>query len=78
MKQINVLAFGAITDITGKSSFVVNDIGSTEDLIKQLEEQYPRLKTINYAIAVDKRIVTGNTNLQHNATVAILPPFSGG
>ena len=78
MKQINVLTFGAITDIVGNSSFVVSDIDSTDILMKRLEEQYPPLKTINYAIAVDKQIVTSDTALQSQSTVAILPPFSGG
>lgn len=78
MKQINVLTFGAITDITGNNNFVVKDVESTDVLKMQLEEQYPQLKTINYAIAVDKQIITADTSLQHNSTVAILPPFSGG
>jgi molybdopterin synthase sulfur carrier subunit len=67
-----------ITEITGKSSLVVDGVSSTEDLRAKLEESYPRLKTINYAIAVNKKIVTGHTPFDENATIALLPPFSGG
>jgi len=43
-----------------------------------LEEKYPRLKTVQYAIAVNKEVIQQNTILDNDATVAILPPFSGG
>ncbi len=78
MKQIEVLTFGAITDITGKKNFFMNEVGDTEMLIKALEEEYPLLKTIQYAIAVDKEIIQQHTVLKENEIVAILPPFSGG
>ena len=78
MKQINVLTFGAITEITGSKSFFMQGIDSTEHLVDLLEEKYPRLKTIQYAIAVNKEVIQQNTMLDNDATVAILPPFSGG
>jgi molybdopterin converting factor small subunit len=43
-----------------------------------LEEKYEQLKGIKYAIAVDKKIVSGNAPLQDKSVVALLPPFSGG
>jgi molybdopterin synthase sulfur carrier subunit len=78
MKQINVLTFGAITEITGNKSFVMKGIDSTETLVKALEEKYPLLKTVQYAIAVNKEVIQQPTSLSNDATVAILPPFSGG
>ncbi len=78
MKQINVLTFGAITEITGSKSFLMQGIDSTERLVDLLEEKYPRLKTVQYAIAVNKEVIQQNTMLDNDATVAILPPFSGG
>lgn len=78
MKTVNVLTFGAITDITGNKSFAMEDIDSTEELIQVLEEKYPLLKTIQYAIAVNKEVIQQDTKLENEATVAILPPFSGG
>jgi len=78
MNQINVLTFGAIAEITGEKSFVMNDIASTEILLKTLEDKYPLLKTVQYAVAVNKEVIQEPTELGDHATVAILPPFSGG
>lgn len=78
MKQINVLTFGAITEITGSKTFMIEGIDSTENLVQALEEKYPLLKTVQYAIAVNKEVIQKPTRLTNNATVALLPPFSGG
>jgi len=78
MKQIKVLTFGAITEITGSKNFLMQGIDSTQHLVQLLEEKYPRLKAVQYAIAVNKEVIQQNTVLDNDATVAILPPFSGG
>jgi molybdopterin synthase sulfur carrier subunit len=78
MNEITVLAFGVLTDILGKKSFVVNDISSTDELKTKLETEFPRLKTVSYTVAVNKQVVTNSTQLDSNTTVALLPPFSGG
>lgn len=75
---MTILTFGAVTDIVGKSDLQMEDIRSTEELKEKLETAYPRLKTINYAIAVNKQIVTGATAIDSASTVALLPPFRGG
>lgn len=75
---MTVLTFGAITDIIGKSSFTVEDIPSTDALTRKLEDQFPGLKAINYAIAVNKKVIQSPTALDSSTTVALLPPFSGG
>ena len=76
--EITVLTFGVITDIIGKSNFVLAGVASTDELKKSLEEKFPRLKNINYTVAVNKQTVTTQTQFENNATVALLPPFSGG
>jgi len=78
MIKINVLTFGAITDITGSKSLEMEGIDSTEKLVQTLEEKYPLLKTVQYAIAVNKEVIHQHTVLNNEANVAILPPFSGG
>jgi molybdopterin synthase sulfur carrier subunit len=78
MKEITVFTFGAIIDITGSSQMVVQGICSTTELIEHLEKQYPKLKALQYAIAVNKEIITAPVLLQDDVTVALLPPFSGG
>lgn len=75
---MTVLTFGAVTEIIGNSHVQVDDVTSTEELKQKLETEYPRLKSINYAIAVNKQIVSGATPVDNTSTVALLPPFSGG
>ena len=75
---MNVIIFGQIADITGKSTVVVENADDTNELIEQLTSAYPALATAKFAIAVDKKIIKGNIALNNNNTVALLPPFSGG
>jgi molybdopterin synthase sulfur carrier subunit len=75
---MTVLTFGVLTDIIGKSSFAVDAVSTTEELKKKLEIEFPGLKTVNFFIAVNKQMITTPTSLDANATVALLPPFSGG
>ena len=75
---MTVLTFGAVKDIVGNSHLQVEDVTSTEELKAKLESAFPRLKNISYAIAVNKEIITGTTAIDSAATVALLPPFSGG
>ncbi|MCZ2458763.1 MAG: MoaD/ThiS family protein [Chitinophagales bacterium] len=76
--KINVLAFGQIADITGKSELEIFQVNSTGELTQVLEKTYPQLKSGNFLIAVNKKIIQKNTELHNEDTVALLPPFSGG
>jgi sulfur-carrier protein len=76
--QINLIIFGRLTDITGKNSMTLPDIPDTNALVKQMHTLYPALKQNKYVIAVDRKIISGNTILNENSTVAMMPPFSGG
>lgn len=76
--KINLLAFGQIVDITGKTNWRQQLVLDTEELIEQLHALYPALKEMNYAMALNKKLIHENTRLKENDTVALLPPFSGG
>jgi sulfur-carrier protein len=76
--QINLIIFGRLTDITGKNVMTLLDIPDTNALVKQLHEMYPVLAHNKYVIAVDRKVITANTSLNENSTVALMPPFSGG
>lgn len=75
---MNVILFGQIADITGKSSIYIENVNDTNQLIEKLVFTYPILATAKYAIAVDKKIIKENTVLNAHNTIALLPPFSGG
>lgn len=76
--KINILAFGQLTDVFKKSSWSISDIHSTDELRSNLTMQFPELKTMNYSVAVNKKVIADNTELKDSDTVALLPPFSGG
>jgi molybdopterin converting factor small subunit len=76
--EINLLVFGQIADITGKTTWKVSGVKNTDELSHILAETYPSLQSMKYSIAVNKKIIQGNTELNNDDTVAILPPFSGG
>ncbi|MBX9807733.1 MAG: MoaD/ThiS family protein [Flavobacteriaceae bacterium] len=76
--EIQLLAFGQIIDITGKSVWKMSGIKNTKDLVKNLEQEFPALIKTRYSIAVNKKVIQENTTINENDTIALLPPFSGG
>ena len=76
--EINILAFGQIRDITGHSSMKIGGVKNTNEVGQKLIELYPALRPLKYSLAVNKRIVQENTDLNDGDTVALLPPYSGG
>ena len=75
--QINIIIFGQLCDLLGEN-LVMNNVDDTDSLTSILNERYPELARSKYMMAVDKKLVKGNTLLNYNSTVALLPPFSGG
>ncbi len=75
---IEILVFGQLTDITGQSSWQLEDMIDTDQLIATLVEKYPTLTSAKYLVAVNMEVIRGNVMLRAGDTVALLPPFSGG
>jgi len=75
--QIKLIIFGQLRDVLGES-LALDNITDTDDLTTALNKQYPALVGTKYVMAVDKKVITGNSKLTHECTVALLPPFSGG
>lgn len=75
--KVNVLFFGSLTDIAG-NSMQVNNVNDLYELINELRDQFPALKSARYITAVDKEVVDENVLLRDGSVVALLPAFSGG
>lgn len=75
--KTNIIVFGQLVDVIGTDNLAIENVNDTNELTKELVTRYPALDSIKYAVAVDKKIISGNTLLSNN-TVALLPPFSGG
>jgi molybdopterin converting factor small subunit len=75
---VNILIFGQLTDIIGNSSMLMENIADTHSLVEAMNSKFPVLNNTKYIVAVDKQVISENTKLNNNNTVALLPAFSGG
>ncbi len=76
-KTVTVKAFGQLSDSIRKAEWKMQAV-DTDQLQAQISESYPKLLGKNYLLAVNEYIISENTILEENDTVALLPPFSGG
>ena len=76
--MIEVIFFGQLTDATGVSSVMVEEVGNTDMLINMMKMRYPSLASSTYMVAVNNTMVTETTMLTPGSKVAFMPPFSGG
>ncbi len=76
--EINILAFGQVAGVTGANFNLKDEVMDTDNLQILLQQRYPALAGMKYAIAVNKQMVHQNTPIVENTTIALLPPFSGG
>ncbi|HVM87979.1 MAG TPA: MoaD/ThiS family protein [Puia sp.] len=76
--NVEIILFGQLKDIIGKSIINVNDVDNLADLQKILQQSYPALLNTKFVVAVDRKIVSGNIKLSNKNEIALLPPFSGG
>jgi sulfur-carrier protein len=75
---VQIKIFGQLTDIIKSHELTLNGIADTDGLVRELYKRYPSLSASRYIMAVNKQTITGNTVLEDNSIVALLPPFSGG
>jgi len=75
---MEVLFFGQLTDLTGVTTLSCDHVADTDQLMTQLKEKYPALANATFMVAVNNRMITGNTVIELGSKIAIMPPFSGG
>lgn len=75
---MEIILFGQLADIAGTQKIEVEPVSNTHELSHLLEARFPGLAGLRYMIAVNKQLVTEQTLLQGNETIALMPPFSGG
>ncbi len=76
--KINIIVFGQLYDMTKVAQFTINEVDNTEQLTQKIMERFPLLSEFKFSMAVNKKIVHGNTILNNEDIVALLPAFSGG
>lgn len=77
MANVKLVFFSAAAEATGFSEQQIVAI-DTDSIRNDLNRQFPNLGKLNYAIAVNHKLITNNQLLSDGDVVAILPPFSGG
>ncbi len=78
MATVNLIYFGSVTDITGKSSEPAEAPATLNELNTWLHASYPALTTVSYRFSVNRQLITGNRELADGDEIALLPPFAGG
>lgn len=76
--EIELITFGNISEFIMERKLTFDGIRDTDGLKIYLEANYPQLKTMKYKLALNQQMVQANRQLKHKATIAIMPPFSGG
>jgi molybdopterin synthase sulfur carrier subunit len=75
---MKVIFFGQLTDITGNAAVNVLPSNDTDQLLSGLKKQFPALSNAKFVVAVNKKQITGNTKLDADSLIVLMPPFSGG
>ncbi len=75
---MTIKIFGQLIDVIEKDNISIGNATDIDDLKNHLYKLFPALSEKEFAIAVNKQIIHENILLQHDAEIALLPPFSGG
>jgi molybdopterin synthase sulfur carrier subunit len=76
---VKVLLFAQLAELIGTNELSIdNNAATTTELISELERRFPALKGTCYMVAVENDIVSAETKITSDSTVALLPPYSGG
>lgn len=76
--KLNIKYFGLLAEVTHRSEEVYDFSQETiGDLINDLIEKYPELKSKDFQVAHALKIAEKDTKITESE-IALLPPFSGG
>lgn len=76
--QITLKAFGMIAEKLGADQLRLENPGNSHKLKNELFTKYPELEGLKFNLAINKKMVSEETDIPIGAEVALLPPFSGG
>lgn len=77
-KTTEVLVFGIVAEIVKADKLQLPFVQTTADIVAYVRNTYPALSQINFAVSVDRTIVSNSIALPSSSEIALLPPFSGG
>lgn len=77
-KTIQIVAFGMIAEVLTSQERSWKWAPDTDALRADLIASFPQLTDLPFVIAVDMEVGHGNQPVSPGATIALLPPYSGG
>ena len=81
MMQVQLMSYGALTDVTGSELFEL-EISQQSVTVAELRlillARYPALEGKTFRIAVNERFVVDEFEVLPGVIIALMPPFSGG
>lgn len=79
MVEVQISYFGMISELTEKKQEPFSCKNpTTSDLKKSLFRRYPSLENMQFAFAINKKLVQGEVTFNTGDEIALLPPFAGG
>ena len=76
--KLTIKYFGALAEVTRCNEETISfSKGTIGELVQELTEKYPTLKTKDFQVAHALEIAKEDTEITHSE-IALLPPFSGG
>lgn len=77
--MITIQVFGKLTEILGTNTYTTDFTKKTvAELKAQLHNTFPTLATMTYLVVVNNQKANDDTIIPANASLALLPPYSGG
>jgi sulfur-carrier protein len=77
-RRITITAFGRMSELLKANELVLDNCSNIMDLKTHLEQNYPATKEISFLIAVNRKVIHENVDLNEQDEIALLPPYSGG
>lgn len=79
MVEVQISYFGMISELTEKKQETFSCENATiSSLKKSLFHHYPKLESMSFAFAINKKLVQGEAIFTSGDDIALLPPFAGG
>ncbi len=78
--KVQINWFGQLSELAGSAeeSVEIKSDSTVQNLIEQLSEKNPELKTIPISAAVNNEMATADQKLSDADHVDLFPPYSGG
>jgi sulfur-carrier protein len=75
---MKVLFFANLEELAGHSAVEISGKKTLAELLQDVYNSYPAIQKQKFAVAVNRKIVHGDYELNDTDEIALLPPFSGG